>query len=114
MKAERVQFRFSPLEGWVLEKAPSQTLGLRGQKEEPEALWTVFEMADHLEACELVRELGQIADRTCACPEIDVRLNLVFVRVHTPEKGLTEEDFDFAEAVDREIGNGQKASGLVN
>lgn len=113
MKAERVQFRFDPLEGWVLEKAPNQTL-VGGQEEEAEAIWTVFEMADHLEACELVREIGKIADRTCACPEIDVRLNLVFVRATTPGMGLTEEDFDFAAAVDREIGNGQRASGLVN
>jgi len=109
MKAERVQFRYDDLEGWVLENE-ALTFG----REEPKALWTAFELADHLEACELVQQLGQIADQHCCCPEIDVRQNMVFVRVTTPGVGLTEEDFNFAEAVDLEIGSGQKTSTLIN
>jgi len=107
MKAERTQIRYDRLEGWVLDKE-TQTLG-----KEEEALWTVFELADHLEACELVHQLGQIAHQHGASPELDVRRNLVFVRVTTPGVGLTEEDFDFAEAVDLEIGSGQKAAGMM-
>ena len=107
MKPERIQFRFSLLDGWVLDKE-SQAFG----EEVPTAIWTAFELADHLEACELVHQIGQIADQHCVCPEIDVRQNLVFLRVTTPGVGLTDEDFDFAEAVDIEIGNGQRVNSL--
>lgn len=105
MKPERVQFRFENLDGWVLLKEPHQTIV---GKEEPTAIWTAFEMADHLEACELVAEIGEIADTCCAWPEIDVRRNVVFVTAR-----LSEADFDFAEAIDRYLGNGQRANSLI-
>ena len=108
MKPERIQFRYATLEGWVLEKRP-QAFG----EEEPNALWTAFELADHMEACELVFQLGRIADQHCACPEIEVRRSLVFVRATTPLIGLTEEDFDFAAAVDLEIGGDQRPASLL-
>ncbi len=109
MKPERIQFRYDPLRGWVLVKERNVETG----KEEPTAIWTAFEMTDHLEACELVPELGRLADKACATPQIDVRQNVVFVTATTPRVGLTEEDFDFAEAVDREIGHFQRASSLL-
>lgn len=109
MKIERVQFDLSKLKGWVTEAAP------RSMKEEdPEAIWTAFELGDHLEACELVVELGVLADRYCCCPEIDVRRNIVFVRATTEGVGITQEDFDFALAVDRELGTGLRAKSLVH
>ena len=66
-----------------------------------------------MEACELVLQIGRIADQHCSCPEIDVRGNIVFVTVTTQGEGLTEEDFNFAQAVDLEIGDGQKACGMM-
>ena len=110
MKPERIQIRFDPLQGWVLVKERNPESG----KEEPTRMWTAFEMADHLEACELVVEIGRIADRYCATPEIDVRQNVVFVTATTPKVGLTDEDFDFAEAVDREIGAFQRSRTLLS
>ncbi len=110
MKAERVQFRYSFLEGWVLVDDTSNGL-VAG--EQPH-IWTAYEMADHLEACELVPEIGMIADRHCIAPQLDVRRNVLFVTLgkDSPE-GLTEADFDFAEEIDEEIGPRLKASCLV-
>lgn len=110
MKIERVQYRFGKLDGWVLAKEASPTIV---GEEVPKAIWTAFEMADHLEACELVAHIGEIADQHCVCPDIDVRQNIVFVTVKTADLGLIEEDFDFAEAIDCEIGNGQRATSLM-
>lgn len=105
MKPERIQDRFVILDGWeLLTERHSRAFG----EERPKAIWTAFELADHYEACELVPELGRIADACCVQPQIDVRLNIVFVTVD-----LTEEGFDFAEAVDRELGHGQRAKALV-
>ena len=110
MKPERVQIRFMPLDGWVQQMEASQ--GLVGQ-EEPVGIWTAFELADHLEACELVREIGEIADINCVAPEIDVRGNVLFVTAKT-DGVLTEADFDFAEAIDRELGTGQRQKTLLD
>ena len=110
MKAERVQFRYSFLEGWVLVADTSQGLA---PSEKPH-IWTAYELADHLEACEMVPEIGMIADRHCVAPQLDVRRNVLFVTLgkDNPE-GLTEADFDFAEALDHEVGPRLKASCLV-
>ncbi len=110
MKVERIQFRFDPLKGWVLVKERSRETG----KEEPTSIWTAFELSDHLEACELVREIGVLADLYCSIPEIEVRGNIVFVTAKSSKEGLIEEDFDFAEKVDREIGTGQRQKTLLN
>ena len=110
MKAERVQDRFTPLDGWELIMRPSQTI--RGE-EEPDALWTAFEAADHFEACELVGQIGEIADVYCVRPQIDVRGHVVFLTAKTPKFGIAERDFDFAEAIDCELGRGLKAKGLL-
>ncbi|MCP3961884.1 MAG: hypothetical protein GY719_28920 [bacterium] len=100
------------LNGWLTEKeVPHQ--GLVGGEEEPVAIWTAYELDDHLEACERVLELGWIADLCCACPEIEVRQRFVSVRVTTPGVGITDEDIDFARKVDFEIGHGQKLCGLT-
>lgn len=109
MKPERTQQRLSQLDGWVMVKKRSQN---RSGEEVPNGVWTAFELADHREACELVREIGEIADRACTTPEIDVRRNVVFITARTNDT-LTEEDFDFAEAIDREIGNGLRAKSLI-
>lgn len=108
MKAERVQFRYDLLEGWVL-----ITSTQRSRKAKPTGIWTALEMADHLEACELVPLIGKIADQHCVQPEVDVRRNYVFITAGNPKDGLSEADFDFAEAIDREIGPGLKAKSLV-
>ncbi len=97
------------LEGWVLEKEPNAS-GFG--EEEPSAIWTAYELADHREACEMVREIGDIADVCCVAPEIDIRRNLLYVTA-TTDGGLTEEDVVFAQAMDREIGNGQKQKTLL-
>ncbi len=110
MKPERIQFRFYPLQGWVLVKERNRETG----KEEPTSIWTAFELSDHLEACELVGEIGVLADLNCSTPEIDVRGNIVFVTVKSTKDGLIEEDFDFAEAVDREIGTFQRQKTLLD
>ena len=110
MKPERIQIRFDPLQGWVLVTERCPETG----KEVATSMWTAFEMADHLEACERVLEIGRIADRCCVTPELDVRQNIVFVTATTPKVGLTEEDFDFAEAVDREIGTFQRSRTLLS
>ncbi len=110
MKPERIQDRFAPLTGWVLVTKRNPETG----KEEPTGMWTAFEMADHLEACERVLELGRIADACCATPALDVRGNVVFVTAATPKVGLTDADFDFAEAVDREIGTFQRSRTLLS
>ena len=97
--------------GWLLEKEVPH-MGLVGGEEEPVAIWTAYELEDHLEACERVLELGYLADLCCACPEIEVRQRFVVVRVATPGVGITIEDIDFAETVDFEIGHAQKVRGL--
>ncbi len=109
LKAERVQILFKHLVGWVL------NWGLNPETLEDEAtgFWTAFELHDHLEACELVLELGKLADRTCATPDLDVRGNIVFVTCGTEKDGVFIEDFDFAMAVDREIGTGQRQRSLI-
>ena len=110
LKPERIQIFFARLIGWVLlqEWNPST------RREEPYGFWTAFEMSDHLEACELVAELGKLADIHCAEPEIDVRGNIVFVTCGSLRDGVVEEDFDFAMAVDREIGTMQRQTTLVD
>ena len=110
LKAERVQDRFLDLDGWVLLKKWNREIC----EEEPTAVWTAFELTDHLEACELVAEIGAIADTCCATPEIDVRGNVVFVTAKSSKDGLTEEDFDFAEAIDLDLGTGQRQKTLLN
>ena len=97
------------LEGWVLGKVPNAS-GFG--EEEPAVLWTVDELADHREACEMVREIGEIADVCCVAPEIDIRRNLLYVTVGR-EDGLIQEDVDFALTMDREIGNGPKQKTLL-
>ena len=74
--------------------------------------WTAYEMADHREACGLVGLIGEVADRCCVTPEIDVRRNIVFLTVKT-ESGMTVEDFEFAKTVDFEIGSAHKARALL-
>jgi pterin-4a-carbinolamine dehydratase len=109
LKPERIQFYFEKLVGWVLlEEFNPET-----RRDEPTGFWTVFEMADHLDACELVAELGALADNWCAVPDIDIRDNLVYVTCGTRDRGLYIEDFDFAMAVDLEIGNGQRPASLL-
>jgi len=110
MKAERVQERFAPLDGWELVMRPSRRYP---GKEVPHYIWTCFEMADHYEACELVGYVGELADVNSVRPEIDVRGNLVYLTARTPKVGLTERDFDFAESIDRELGNGLKVRALM-
>ncbi len=109
MKPERIQFRFSLLVGWILLTKWIQETA----REEPDTIWTAFEMSDHLEACELVLIIGRIADRTCATPDIDVRGNIVFVTCGSSKEGLTNEDFDFAEAIDKELGTAQRQPALL-
>lgn len=109
MKAERVQFRYSFLEGWVLVSDTTQGL-VAGEKP---YIWTAYELADHLEACELVPVIGKFADRHCVAPQIDVRRNVLFVTLGKDPEGLTDADFDFAEVIDDEIGPRLKASCLV-
>ncbi len=111
MKPERIQSRSDRLDGWVLVKGESRQIGFA--EREPFALKTAFEMADHYEACELVAELGQIADACCICPEIDVRRNVVYVTVKHDNGRLREADFDFAEAVDDQIGTSCRAHALI-
>ncbi len=110
LKAERIQVYFAQLIGWVLDWEPNRETGER----EPSHFWTAFEMADHLEACELVAELGKLADKACAAPAIDVRGNIVFVTCGSPKDGLFAEDFEFATAVDLEIGIGQRQQSLFS
>ena len=110
LKPERIQFHFAELDGWslVLEWNPDT------RRQEPTSFWTAFELADHLEACELVAQIGVLADTWCATPDIEVRGNIVFVTCGSPERGLFVEDFDFAKAVDREIGHGQRQTALTH
>jgi len=109
MKPERIQDRFTILDGWVLIEE-----WCREQREYViTGFWTAFELADHLEACELVAEIGAIADVWCSTPEIEVLGNLVFVTVGSSKDGLIEEDFDFAEAIDRELGPAQRKKNLT-
>ena len=112
MKAERVQFRYSRLDGWVLVGEGGK--GVSAGEEKP-YLWTAYELADHLEACELVAQVGNLADRFCVAPQLDVRRNYLFVTLgrERPE-GLIEADFDFAEELDEEVGPRQKANSLIS
>lgn len=108
LKPERIQIFFRDLVGWSLlwEFNPET------RQDEPDGFWTAFEMADHFEACERVAELGHLADKTCAAPDIDVRDNVVYVTCGTRDRGLYVEDFEFAKAVDREIGTFQRHTSL--
>ncbi len=108
LKAERVQFYFEMLVGWILLKGWNPET----RQDEPYGIWTVFEMEDHLDACELVATLGHLADNWGATPAIDVRKNLVYLSCGSEYDGLTVEDFDFARAVDREIGTFQRPKTL--
>ncbi len=110
LKAERVQFLFLKLVGWVL----STEWNPETRQDEPGGIWTAFELVDHLEACELVHELGVLADKWCSTPDIDVRGNIVFVTFGSSNEGMFIEDFKFAMAVDREIGTGQRQTSLTN
>ncbi len=109
MKPGRIQIRFDPLEGWVLVTKWNPEI----REEEPTNVWTAFEMGDHLEACKLVAELGSIADTCDATPNLDVRGNIVFVTLGESKEGLREEDFDFAEIVDLELGLDQRPNALL-
>lgn len=109
LKVERIQFHFLELVGWIL----IQDWNLETRQDEPTGIWTAFEMADHLEACELVMELGVLADIHSATPDLDVRGNVVFVTCGSMKDGLFIEDFDFAKAVDREIGTLQRQTSLL-
>ena len=104
LKPERIQIEFADLNGWSLIKE----LNPETRQNEPVGFYTIFELVDYLEACELVAELGVLADKACATPDIDIRDNLVYVTCGTRDRGLFIEDFDFAQAVDRELGNGQR------
>ncbi len=108
LKPERIQRLFDQLVEWILvyEWNPET------RRDEPTSIWTAYELADHLEACELVAELGMLADKWCATPDFDVRGNIVFVTCGPANDGLVIEDFDFASAVDREIGTGQRQTSL--
>lgn len=110
LKAERVQFYFDTLLGWILlmEWNPET------REDEPYGIWTAFEMIDHLDACELVLELGHLADDWGVTPSIEVHKNYVFVTCGSEMDGLTVEDFQFAEAVDREIGTFQRQNTLLD
>ncbi len=108
LKAERIQIYFANLVGWVLLKEWNPET----RQDEPYGFWTAFELVDHLEACELVAELGVLADKWCATPDIDVRGNLVYVTCGSEYEGLFIEDFDFAKAVDDEIGHYQRQTSL--
>ena len=110
LKPERIQIFFQQLIGWVL----LEEWNPKTRQEEPYGFWTAFELADHLEACELVVELGKLADIHCSSPAIDVRGNIVFVTCGTIRDGVFEEDFDFARAVDREIGTHQRQTTLLD
>ncbi len=109
MKPERIQDLVDELEGWIL-----LTEWNRHRREyEITGIWTAFELADHLEACELVPELGALADNWCSTPNIEILGNIVFVTCGSSKAGLIEEDFDFARAVDRELGTGQRQTSLL-
>ncbi len=110
LKPERIQFLFQQLVGWVL----LTQWNPKTRQDEPYGFWTAFELADHLEACELVMQLGKLADIWGATPGIDVRGNIVFVTCGTMRDGLFEEDFDFALDVDREIGPSQRQTTLLD
>ncbi len=110
LKAERVQFYFAQLVGWAL----IWDWNRETRQYEPTGFWTAFELADHLEACELVPELGILADKWCSTPDIQVLGNVVFVTCGSAKDGLFVEDFDFARDVDREIGNGQRQATLFD
>ncbi len=110
LKPERIQFYFDELVGWVLVKELNPETG----QQEPTSFWTAFELADHREACELVKELGVLADKACATPALDVRGNIVFVTCGSSSGALFVEDFEFAKAVDREIGTLQRQKSLLN
>ncbi len=110
LKAERVQFYFEKLLGWILLKEWNPET----REDEPYGFWTVFEMEDHLDACEMVVTLGHLADDWGASPALDVRNNLVYVTCGSVYDGLTIEDCDFARAVDREIGTFQRQKSLLD
>ncbi len=110
LKAERIQIYFAQLIGWVLNWELNRETG----QQEPTSFWTAFELVDHLEACELVAELGKLADKACAAPAIDVRGNIVFVTCGTLKDGLYVEDCDVARDIDREIGLGQRQTTRLN
>lgn len=109
LKPERIQILFLELVGWVL----TTEWNPETRQEEPVGIWTAFELADHLEACELVHELGVLADIWGSTPDLDVRGNIVFVTFGSSKEGMLIEDFDFAKAVDREIGTGQRQTSLT-
>ena len=108
LKPERIQIYFLELVGWILltEWNPET------RRDEPWGFWTAFELTDHLEACELVHELGVLADKWGSMPGLEVRGNLVFVSCGWLKDGVFIEDFDFAKAVDHEIGHGQRQTSL--
>ncbi len=108
LKPERIQILFVELVGWILltEWNPET------RKDEPTGIWTAFELHDHREACELVAELGKLADDWCATPDFDVRGNIVFVSCGPANDGLVIEDFDFAKAVDEIYGMQQRQTSL--
>ncbi len=110
MKPERIQVRYTLLDGWVLIEEWNRDT----RRYEVTGMWTAFELADHLEACELVAEIGALADNWCSTPNIEVLGNVVFVTCGTSRDGLIEEDFDFAQAVDDELGNGQRQKSLLD
>ncbi len=110
LKPERIQFYFLELVGWAIIKEWNPET----RQEEPVGIWTAFELADHLEACELVHELGVLADISGSTPDLDVRDNYVFVNLGSSTQDMFIEDFDFAKAVDREIGTVQRQTTLFD
>ncbi len=109
MKPERIQFCYDELDGWILLTEWNPIT----REYEVTGIWTAFELADHLEACEHVAVIGAIADTWCSTPNIEVLGNIVFVTCGTSKDGLIEEDFDFAKAIDDELGTAQRQKSLL-
>lgn len=89
MKPERVQWLLTET-GWVLVATS------RDSSEESEAILREYTCKNGGAAMKLTATIGNIAERHRHYPEIHTDGNVVRVQLSTPNKGLTEMDFEMA------------------
>ena len=69
---------------------------------EGESITRTFQLASFRAALEFVNAVGELAEQRDHHPDIDIRWNRVRLRLSTHSAGgLTQMDFELAEAIDR-------------
>jgi 4a-hydroxytetrahydrobiopterin dehydratase len=78
-------------------------------KKKGSAISKTYEFKDFSKAMKFVNSVAEMAEKANHHPDIDIRWNEVTLMLSThDEGGLTEKDFQSAEAIDRKHGGGRE------